>query len=83
MLVIPEEMMVCFLRKFVFVALGNAQEAEKKRNEINGEALAVSLAYTNSVFLFLVVLMAFWLFRYCDYMCMTWYLCVFSNDSCL
>mmetsp|Transcript_2628 Transcript_2628/g.5290 ORF Transcript_2628/g.5290 Transcript_2628/m.5290 type:complete len:178 (+) Transcript_2628:52-585(+) len=39
------------------------KEADKQRSLINAEALAVSLAHTNSLFLFVVVLMSFWIMR--------------------
>lgn len=40
------------------------QDAEKKRSDINSEALALSLAYTNAIFLFIVVALTFWVMRY-------------------
>jgi hypothetical protein len=39
------------------------QDAEKKRNEIDNEALALSLASTNALFLFFLVALTFFVLR--------------------
>ena len=44
--------------------MNTRQDAEKKRSEINAEAMAVSLAHTNATFLIAVVFMALFIMRY-------------------
>mmetsp|Transcript_8011 Transcript_8011/g.19657 ORF Transcript_8011/g.19657 Transcript_8011/m.19657 type:complete len:177 (-) Transcript_8011:47-577(-) len=39
------------------------KEADKQRSLINAEALSLSLAHTNALFLFVAVLFAFWIMR--------------------
>jgi hypothetical protein len=49
---------------FILLTDSRFQEAEAKRSAINQEALALSLAYTNAVFLAAIVVATFFVFRF-------------------